>query len=92
MGMRKKLMKLLCNAHGIATDASLFENASYAEQLKTEADFLIANGVTFDRDINVLTKKIAKLEKSNRNWRRKYQRLKATRKADGERRTDDSGT
>ena len=44
--MREKLIELLCKAHGMATDASLFEYASYAEQLETEADFLIANGVT----------------------------------------------
>lgn len=40
-------------------------------------DYLIDNGVTFDKDINALTKKVARLEKSNRNWRRKHQRLKA---------------
>jgi hypothetical protein len=43
--MREKLIELLCKAHGMATDASLFENASFAEQLEAEADFLIANGV-----------------------------------------------
>lgn len=46
MGMREKLIELLCKAHGMATDASLFEDASYAQQLETEADFMIANGVT----------------------------------------------
>ena len=40
------------------------------------ADHLIANGVTFDKDINALTKKIAELEKSNRNWRRKMQKIR----------------
>ena len=44
--MREKLIELLCEAHGMATDASLFEDASYAQQLETEADSLIANGVT----------------------------------------------
>ena len=44
--MREKLIELLCKAHGMATDASLFECASYAQQLETEADYLIANGVT----------------------------------------------
>ena len=45
MGMREKLIELLCKAHGMATDASLFEDATYAQQLEAEADFLIANGV-----------------------------------------------
>ena len=44
--MREKLIELLCKAHGMATDASLFEDASYAEQLEAEADFLLTNGVT----------------------------------------------
>lgn len=44
--MREKLIELLCKAHSMATDASLFEDASYAEQLEAEADFLLANGVT----------------------------------------------
>ena len=50
MGMREKLIELLCKAHNAVTDKSL-ENDSefgmtYAEQLETEADSLIANGVT----------------------------------------------
>lgn len=50
MGMRKKLIELLCKAHNAVTDKSL-ENDSefgmtYAEQIETEADSLIANGVT----------------------------------------------
>ena len=53
MGMREKLIELLCDAHGKATDASLFEDASYAQQLETEADHLIANGVTIPRWIPV---------------------------------------
>ena len=44
--MREKLIELLCGAHGMATDASLFEDASYAQQFEIEADYLIANGVT----------------------------------------------
>ena len=77
MGMREKLIKVLFNAHNMVTDASLFDDATYAQQIEIEADYLIANGVTFDKDINALTKKVARLEKSNRNWRRKHQRLKA---------------
>ena len=53
MGMREKLIELLCKAHGMATDASLFEDASYAQQLETEADHLIANGVTIQKWIPV---------------------------------------
>ena len=50
MGMREKLIELLCKAHNAVTDKSL-ENDSefgmtYAEQIETEADSLIANGVT----------------------------------------------
>lgn len=80
---REKLIKLLCEANSKSVDAELFEDSSYAQQLEMEADFLIANGVTFAKDTNVLTKaveaqrkKIAELEKSNRNWRRKAQRLR----------------
>ena len=46
------------------------------------ADALIAHGVTFAEDTNVprkvekLQKQIKALEKSNRNWRRKCQRLR----------------
>ena len=43
---REKLSKLLCNAHSISTEAACFEDATYARQLKMEADYLIANGVT----------------------------------------------
>lgn len=51
--MKEKLIELLCNAHGMATDASLFEDASYAQMLETEADHLIANGVTIQKWIPV---------------------------------------
>ena len=77
MGMREKLISVLCNAHNKVTDTSLFDDVTYAQQIEIEADYLIENGVTFDKDINALTKKVARLEKSNRNWRRKHQRLKA---------------
>ena len=44
------------------------------------ADYLIANGVTMQQsilpDIEKLQKQIKALEKSNRNWRRKCQRLR----------------
>ena len=48
--MREKLIELLCKAHNAITDKSL-ENDSkfgmtYAEQIETEADSLIASGVT----------------------------------------------
>ena len=48
--MREKLIELLCKAHNAVTDKSL-ENDSefgmtYAEQIETEADSLISNGVT----------------------------------------------
>lgn len=43
---REKLSKLLCTAHSISTEAACFEDATYARQLKMEADHLIANGVT----------------------------------------------
>lgn len=51
--MREKLIKLLCQAHNKATDASAFDGATYAQQLEAEADHLIANGVTFATDNNV---------------------------------------
>ncbi len=51
-GMREKLIELLCKAHNAVTDRCI-ENGSwskwgmsYAEQIETEADSLIANGVT----------------------------------------------
>ena len=53
MGMREKLIELLCEAHGTATDASLFEDATYAQQLEMEADSLIDNGVTIQKWIPV---------------------------------------
>ena len=50
--MREKLIELLCKAHNAVTDKCI-ENGtwskwgmSYAEQIETEADSLIANGVT----------------------------------------------
>lgn len=53
---REKLIKLLCEANSKSVDAELFEDSSYAQQLEIEADFLIANGVTFAKDNNVPTK------------------------------------
>ena len=55
--MREKLIELLCEAHNAVTDKSL-ENDSefgmtYAEQIETEADSLIANGVTIQKWIPV---------------------------------------
>lgn len=44
--MKEKLIKLLYEAKGKSVDAELFEDASYAQQLEIEADFLIAKGVT----------------------------------------------
>lgn len=46
MGMREKLIELLCEANSKSVDAELFEDSSYAQQLEIEADFLIDNGVT----------------------------------------------
>ena len=43
---REKLIKLLSNAHSISTEAACFDDATYAKQLRIEADHLIANGVT----------------------------------------------
>lgn len=55
----------------------LLSQAQYLGGLEEKiADHLIANGVTFAEDINVLNKKVAELEKSNRNWRRKVQRMR----------------
>ena len=45
MGMREKLIKVLCIAHNEVTDASLFDDATYAQQIEIEADYLIANDV-----------------------------------------------
>lgn len=44
---REKLIELLYKAHGLATEASCFKDATYAQQLEVEADHLIANGVGF---------------------------------------------
>lgn len=44
--MRGKLAELICQAHNLAADAGAFEDATYAEQIAAEADFLIGNGVT----------------------------------------------
>ena len=62
-----------------------YQNPDVLVDRQHEIIDLLMDVPTVDADINVLTKKISKLEKSNRNWRRKYQRLKATRKAGGER-------
>lgn len=45
--MREKLIELLYKAHGLATEASCFEDATYAQQLEVEADYIIAHGVGF---------------------------------------------
>jgi uncharacterized protein YlxW (UPF0749 family) len=56
---------------------------NHLEAIHPIASFMVLNGVTVAEDTNVLTKtveaqrkKIAELEKSNRNWRRKAQRLR----------------
>ena len=51
--VREKLVELLCEAHSKATDAEAFADATYAQQLEMEADYLIANGVTIQRWISV---------------------------------------
>lgn len=43
--MKQKLIKLLCEAQSKSTDAVVFDDATYAQQLEMEADHLIANGV-----------------------------------------------
>ena len=50
---REKLIKLLSNAHSISMEAACFEDATYAKQLRMEADHLIANGVTVQKWIPV---------------------------------------
>ena len=50
---REKLIKLLSNAHSISMEAACFEDATYAKQLRMEADHLIANGVTVQQWIPV---------------------------------------
>lgn len=50
---RKRLMALLGAAHNIACEAGLFEDATYAQQLGEEADYLLANGVTLQKWIPV---------------------------------------
>jgi hypothetical protein len=65
--MREKLIELLCKAHGMATDASLFEDASFAEQLEAEADYLIQNGVTIQKWIPV-TERLPKPNKLVLCW------------------------
>lgn len=56
---RERLIKLLCEAHNISTEAACFEDMTYAGQLRMEADHLIANGVTFAAD-NPVGDKFAK--------------------------------
>ena len=46
IGMREKLIELLCKAQSMSAEAACFEDATYAQQLEMEADSLIANGVT----------------------------------------------
>lgn len=43
---REKLSKLLGEAHRKSTEEACFNDATYAKQLRVEADHLIANGVT----------------------------------------------
>lgn len=43
---REKLIKLLSDAYSKATDAGLFDDATYAQQMEMEADYLLDNGVT----------------------------------------------
>ena len=50
---REKLIEFLYQAHGLATEASCFKDATYAQQLEVEADHLIANGVTVQEWISV---------------------------------------
>ena len=51
--MREKLIELIDKAHSIATDAEVFDDASYEQQLEMEADYLIAHGVTIkDEEID----------------------------------------
>ena len=42
---RNKLIKLLGEAHRKSTEEACFNDATYAKQLRIEADHLIANGV-----------------------------------------------
>lgn len=51
--VRKKLTKLLGEAHSKSAEAACFEDATYAKQLRMEADHLIANGVTVQKWIPV---------------------------------------
>ena len=44
--VKEKLVELLCEAHNKAIDAEAFADASYAQQIEMEADYLIANGVS----------------------------------------------
>lgn len=57
--MKEKLIDLRCQAHNLATDASAFDDATYAQQLEVEANHLIGNGVTFAEDNNVPSKWIS---------------------------------
>jgi len=50
MDVREKLVELLREAHSKATDASAFEDATYAQQLEMEADHMIAHGVTVSEE------------------------------------------
>ena len=50
---KEKLVELLGEAHSKATDADLFNGATYAQQLEAEADHLIAHGVTVRKWIPV---------------------------------------
>lgn len=45
-GVGKKLAELLCNAHNVASDLGAFGDATYAQQLMEEADYMIKNGAT----------------------------------------------
>jgi hypothetical protein len=48
--IKKKLMTLLCEAHNISCCAKLFDDATYAQQLGKEADYLISNGVRLETE------------------------------------------
>lgn len=83
--MREKLIELINEAEDYATDTCILTSEcidcpgrKYGNECRDylKVDYLIANGVTFGEDKNVLNKKIAALEKSNRNWRRKIQKIR----------------
>ena len=46
MADREKLIELISEAHSWSAEEACFNDATYADQLRIEADHLIANGVT----------------------------------------------